>query len=102
MTLLNNPHPSDIATPDGALQIAGACGYRLDADQITLWAEVGGGPAEVWLMLWAQPVEAAETAPRILVAQVHSTFPGSANGATARIEGWPLRRCRRVCRTGGW
>lgn len=87
MTFLNNPHPSNLSTPDGALQIAGAHGYRLDADQITLWAEISGSPAEVQLALWAQPVEPAEAVSRILVAQVRSTFPGAAAGATAMVDG---------------
>lgn len=87
MTLLNTFPPSDFATTDGALQIAGAHGYRLDADQITLWAEVSGSPAAVQLALWAQPVEPAEATPRILVAQVRSTFPGATDGAAARVEG---------------
>ena len=87
MTLLNTLHSSDIATPDGALQIAGAHGYRLDADQITLWAEVSGSPAAVQLALWAQPVEPADATPRILVAQVRATFPGATDGAAARVEG---------------
>ena len=87
MTLLNTFPPSDFATTDGALQIAGAHGYRLDADQITLWAEISGRPAAVQLALWAQPVEPAEATPRILVAQVHATFPGATDGAAARVEG---------------
>ena len=87
MTLLNTFPPSDFATTDGALQIAGAHGYRLDADQITLWAELSGRPAAVQLALWAQPVEPADATPRILVAQVRSTFPGAAEGAAARVEG---------------
>lgn len=87
MTLLNTFPPSDFATTDGALQIAGAHGYRLDADQITLWAEISGRPAAVQLALWAQPVEPAEATPRILVAQVRSTFPGATDGAAARVEG---------------
>ena len=87
MTLLNAFPPSDFATTDGALQIAGAHGYRLDADQITLWAEISGRPAAVQLALWAQPVEPAEATPRILVAQVHATFPGATDGAAARVEG---------------
>lgn len=87
MTLLNTFPPSDFATTDGALQIAGAHGYRLDADQITLWAELSGRPAAVQLALWAQPVEPAEATPRILVAQVRSTFPGATEGAAARVDG---------------
>lgn len=87
MTLLNALSPSDFTTTHGALQMAGAHGYRLDADQITLWAEISGRPAEVQLALWAQPVEPAEATPRILVAQVRSTFPGAAEGAAVMVEG---------------
>lgn len=87
MTFLNYPHPSDPSITDGALQIAGTHGYRLDADQITLWAEISGSPADVQLALWAQPVESVEAVPRILVAQVRSTFPGAVAGATAMVQG---------------
>ena len=42
---------SEVAGDHQALHIAGAHGYRLDGDRITLWAEVAGGPAEVSLAL---------------------------------------------------
>lgn len=79
MTFLNAPHSSDLATDsaEAALHIAGAHGYRLDGDQITLWAEVAGGPAEVLLALWAQPAEATGTAARILVAQFCARLEGA-------------------------
>jgi len=70
-----------------ALHLAGAHGYRLDGDQITLWAEVGGGPAEVRLALWAQPVEAADDTHRILVSQIRSTVPAAVGGAAVWVEG---------------
>lgn len=80
MTFLNAPHSSDLATDsaEAALHIAGAHGYRLDGDRITLWAEVAGGPAEVSLALWAQPAEATtDRASRILVAQIRSSLHGA-------------------------
>ena len=89
MSLLTSLSPSDLV--DGgvppALHLQGAHGYRLDGDLITLWAEVGGGPAEVGLALWAQPAEAADTAPRILVAQVRSTLPRATEGAAVMVDG---------------
>ena len=89
MTFLNAPLSSGLATDhaEAALRtapyIAGAHGYRLDGDQITLWAEVAGGPAEVLLALWAQPAEATGTASRILVAQVCARLDGA---GTALVE----------------
>jgi hypothetical protein len=79
MTFLNVPHSSDLATDsaEAAPHIAGAYGYRLDGDQITLWAEVAGGPAEVSLALWAQPADTIDTASRILVAQIRTTLHGA-------------------------
>ncbi|WP_338414177.1 helix-hairpin-helix domain-containing protein [uncultured Sphaerotilus sp.] len=79
MTFLNAPHSSDLATDsaEAAPHIAGAHGYRLDGDQITLWAEVAGGPAEVSLALWAQPAETTDTASRILVAQIRCRLHGA-------------------------
>lgn len=74
-------------TTHTGLHLAGAHGYRLDGDQITLWAEVGGGPAEVRLALWAQPVETADDTRRILVAQIRSTLPASVSGAAVWVEG---------------
>jgi hypothetical protein len=91
MTLLNTSHPSDFDTgrTDTTLRIAGAHGYRLDGDQITLWAEVGGGPAEIQLALWAMPVGAADADPeaRILVSQVRATLPDASGGSSVLIEG---------------
>lgn len=70
-----------------APHLMGAHGYRLGGDQITLWAEVSGGPAEVRLALWAQPVEAAGDTQRILVAQIRSTLPAAEGGAAVWVEG---------------
>lgn len=79
MTFPNAPLSSDLATDsaEAALHIAGTHGYRLDGDQITLWAEVAGGPAEVLLALWAQPAEVADAADRVLVAQLRTTLHGA-------------------------
>lgn len=91
MTLLNTSHLSDLTTgrTDPALHIAGAHGYRLDGDRITLWAEIGGGPAEVLLALWAQPVDAVNPASEscILVAQIRATLLGASGGPGVLIEG---------------
>ncbi|MEX8495573.1 ComEA family DNA-binding protein [Sphaerotilus sp.] len=78
MTFLTAPRSSDLATDsaEAAPHIAGVHGYRLDGDQITLWAEIAGGPAEVLLALWAQPADATDAGSRILVAQIRSTLHG--------------------------
>jgi len=79
MTFLNDPLFSELATDrtEAAPHIVGAHGYRLNGDQITLWAEVAGGPADVLLALWAQPVEITGTAFPILVAQICATLDGA-------------------------
>jgi DNA uptake protein ComE-like DNA-binding protein len=86
MTFLTAPLSSEFATDrtEAAPHIAGAHGYRLDGDQITLWAEIAGGAADVLLALWAQPAEVTGPATPILVAQICATLDGA---GAALVEG---------------
>jgi hypothetical protein len=89
LLVLTTSYPSD-ATPVGAhrvLQIVGAHGYRLNADQMALWAEVDGDPGEVCLALWAQPVDAEDAAARILVAEWRTLLQPVGDGTPVQIDG---------------